>query len=210
MENCHLSSGNTNNNYSPIPTWNMENQVFCVPERNKCIFLNQNGGTSRLDDVDKEIQWYWDPSTIFQPTAPSSSQPQRQSIKRDLNAIENAMNNNKSMHFDLHDALRQTKVPSVPGPISASPVTDRVIPASITPTLDYFSNDVFFYSNGVFQRPVIHTVTTPPQVIIRNHDLLSESDNDDSEIDSVYSCMENEELRERENVHSQILYDWIC
>lgn len=51
------------------------------------------------------------------------------------------------------DALRQTVVPEVPQHSPEVVVASSLSVNEITPSLDFFSNDVIYYNNGVIERP---------------------------------------------------------
>lgn len=213
MDNYHLPPGGTSNVYSPTSIWNLESQELCTPERKQTLYTYRDNDDLNLYYMNKVMHWFWDPSSLSETTNSPPIQTERQSVKRDYNSMELGEELHKLMimRYDIYDALRQTEVPNVPTASNLAPTVtqNQSTPSErpTIPTVNYFSNEILFYCDGVFRRPE-HIIN--PSFHFYNSqwipELLSESEEDESEVESVYSLEDDVECKEKEDVHSQLLY----
>lgn len=184
----------------------------CLSEGNTSYNIYRNNENYNLYYMHKVMHWFWDPSSLSVNEAlPSASiQFSRQNVKRSTSPTE-PYYDTKSSCFDLYEALRQTEIPSVPP--TTQPLyttydnaTTRTASESLVPNIDYFSNGIFHYSNGVFQRCTQLTEQNLHTPEIFWDDLLSDSE-EDSENESVYSLLSDEQDG-RNNIQSQLLYNF--
>lgn len=110
------------------------------------------------------------------------------------------------------DALLQTTIPEVPDSISNLPEeTSGIHTSSLTPTLDYFSNEIIFYNNGVLERqtnPVsppnlVNLEETESDVDSSTIDFVNEEE--PSDMDGIFEVHWNDE-DDRDNTTSECLY----
>lgn len=211
MDNCQLSSGRSDNIHSPVPIWSMENQVSENPERKNTLYTYRNDDALNLYYMNKVKHWFWDPSSLSQSGNPSSIHTGRGSLKRSIHSLEPMSESQKRtiLPYYMYDALRQTEIPKIPSSSSTLQSSTNIqrpsTEQSITPTIDFFSNDVLFYNNGVFQR-LDHTPnrSIPPPSFFWNQDSFFDLD-EESDVESVYSSTEETELITREDVKCQSL-----
>lgn len=116
------------------------------------------------------------------------------------------------------DALLQTTIPEVPSSGSSVPEeTMGVLANSLTPTLDYFSNEIIFYNNGVLER---QTNPVSPPSLVNLEETESETDTsavdflneeEPSDMDGIFEVHWNDE-DDRDNTTSECLYemDFVC
>ena len=151
----------------------------------------------------------------FTPVVPSN----RVSQKRDL-GVEVALAPPVKRGFPtdaIMDALLQTTVPEVPNSGSSVPEeTVDVLPGSLTPTLDYFSNEIMFYNNGVLERQT-NPVSLPSFVNLEETESEADtsatdfvSEDEPSDMDGIFEVHWNDEEDDRDNVTSECLKDYAC
>ena len=92
-----------------------------------------------------------------------------------------------------------------------------VLANSLTPTLDYFSNEIIFYNNGVLER---QTNPVSPPSLVNLEETESETDTsavdflneeEPSDMDGIFEVHWNDE-DDRDNTTSECLYemDFVC
>lgn len=211
MDNYQSSSGRSDNSHSPVPIWSIENQVLENPDRKQTLYTYRSDDALNLYYMNKVKHWFWDPSSLSQSGNSSTIHSGRGSLKRSMSSLEpmNESQKRSILPYYMYDALRQTEIPTVPSAPSAHPSSVNIqrpsSEQSITPTIDFFSNDVLFYNNGVFQRPErTPNRSIPPPSFFWNQDSLFDLD-EESDIESVYSSAEEAEPITREDVKCQSL-----
>ena len=153
----------------------------------------------------------------FTPVVPSN----RVSQKRD-SGVEVALAPPVKRGFPtdaIMDALLQTTVPEVLNSGSSVPEeTVDVLLGSLTPTLDYFSNEIMFYNNGVLERQT-NPVSLPSFVNLEETESEADtsatdfvSEDEPSDMDGIFEVHWNDEEDDRDNVTSECLYgvNWVC
>ena len=212
MENYQLSPEGSNHNYSSSTIWNLENKEDENTERKQSLYTYRNDSNLNLYYINTVMHSLWDPSSLSTKNTSLPIQTQRANIKRDKESQELAEESQKRMMWsnDFYEALRQTEIPSIPetpstiadDPVDHSPTMEN----SRIPELDFFSNEILYYNDGVFQRPdIIMNPVIPQRPPFWNQDLFSDVDEEDSDVESVYSSISNAESKERSDLQCQTL-----
>lgn len=212
MENYQLSPEGSNHNYSSSTAWNLEDQEEVNSDRKQSLYTYRNDNHLNLYYINAVMHSLWDPSSLSIKDNSLPVQAQRDSIKRDIETQELDDEPQKRMMWsnDLYDALRQTEVPSIP--TTPSTTMDSVVEHSTTsessriPELHFFSNGILYYNDGVFQRPdIIMNNFIPQRPPFWSQDIFSDADEEDSDVESVYSSVSNAEIKERADIQCQTL-----